>query len=111
MILAGLVYWLGGAEAGLGEGRLWGPGKMWVQVFGTASRSWANHIIVLLLSSLPVREGKYLLPTPLKAALKMNTLPSSRDGISTPEPGDCLKVDESVWSDRCMISFRTHFHV
>lgn len=65
---------------------------------------------MLLLSSLPVQEGKYLLATPLKAALKMNTLPSSRVGISTPESGDCLKVDESVWSDPCMISFRAHFH-
>lgn len=110
MILAGLVYWLGRAEAGSGEGGLGGPGKVRVQVLCTASRPWANHLIVLLLSSLPAQEGKYLLPTPLTAALKMNTLPSSSVGISTPEHGDCLKVDESVWSDLCVIPFRAHFH-
>lgn len=109
VILAGLVYWLGEAEAGLGEGCLCEPGKMWVPVFDTASRSWTNHLFVLLLSSLPAREGKYLLPAPLKAALKMNTLPSIRFGIRTPVSGDCLKVDESVRSDLCMISFRARF--
>lgn len=80
-------------------------------IFGTASKSWANHFIVLLLSSLPAREGKYLLPTPLKAALKMNTLPSNRVGIRTPESEACWKMDESVWSDVCTISFRAHFNV
>lgn len=62
-----------------------------VQVFCTASRSWANHLIALVLSSLPVQEGKHLLPTPLKAVLKMDTLPSSTVGISTPESGDLLE--------------------
>lgn len=60
---------------------------------------------------LPAQEGKYLLPTPLKAALKMNTLPSNRVGIRTPESEACWKVDESVWSDVCTISFRAHFNV